>query len=501
MSDVLRLRNYIGGVWSDTESEQYTEVRNPATDEVIALCPLSSQAEADLAVQAAKSAFWAWRTTPVPERAELMFSLKEAMTKHRNELAATITAEHGKTYREAQDEMTRTLQYIEDACAIPQLMKGAFSEGIAHGVDEYFLREPLGVFLILPPFNFPAMIPSYFAWAVASGNTVVLKPSNICPITSVKIVELAERSGFPAGVVNVVHGDGEAIGGHLLSHPDVVGVSFVGSSKVGLEVYRRACSFGKRAQVQGGAKNHAVVMEDAVMEEAVKNLVSSCFGHVGERCFAVSNVLVADSVYDTFVELFLASARRLRLGNGMDEGVDMGPVVTRTHLERLHGEIASALQEGARLLLDGRGVKVEGYPKGYFLGPTVFEAEPGMRVFDEEIFGPVRTIRRVRDLEEAIAIINRSPYGHTAVIYTESGAYARTFVEGCNVGQVGVNVGTPAPIAFYPVGGRKLSFFGSTRGRANDAIEFYTDKKVVVSRWLKAAKNRKVGPGGFPVNW
>ncbi len=501
MSDVLQLKNYIGGEWLEGESGRYTEVRNPATDEVIALCPLSSQQEANGAVQAAKRAFWSWRTTPVPERTELMFRLKEEMSRRRDELAAAITAEHGKTYREAQDEMTRTLQYIEDACAIPQLLKGSFSENIAHGVDEYFVREPLGVFLILPPFNFPAMIPSYFAWAVASGNSVVIKPSNICPITSTKIVELAESCGFPPGVVNLVHGDGEAVGGYLVSHPDVVGVSFVGSSKVGLEVYRRACSLGKRAQVQGGAKNHAVVMEDAVMDETVKNLVSSCFGHVGERCFAVSNILVVDAVYQEFVEAFLAAAQRLRLGNGMEEGVEMGPVVTRAHLERLHAEIESGLREGAKLLMDGRGARVERWPRGYFLGPTVLEAEPGMRIFDEEVFGPVRCIRRVRDLDEAIQIVNRSPYGHTAVIYTESGAYARTFIERCNVGQVGVNIGTPAPIAFYPVGGRKLSFFGSTRGRANDAIDFYTDKKVVVSRWSRIPKEGRAGPGGLPVNW
>lgn len=500
MSEVLRLRNFIGGQWLETESGDYTEVRNPATDTVIALCPLSRQSEADAAVVAAERAFRSWRATPVPERAELMFRLKEEVDRQRAELAATITAEHGKTLREAQDEMTRTLQYLEDACAIPQLMKGAFSGDIAHGVDEYFVREPLGVFLILPPFNFPAMIPSYFAWAVASGNTVVIKPSNVCPVTSVKIVELAERCGFPPGVVNLVHGDGEAVGGYLVTHPDVVGVSFVGSSKVGLEVYRRACSLGKRAQVQGGAKNHALVMEDAMIEEAVKNLISSCFGHVGERCFAVSNILVADRIYDRFVDAFVRAAQGLRLGDGTQPGVDLGPVVTRGHLERLHAEIEAAVREGARLLLDGRGARVEGYPNGYFLGPTLFEAEPGMRIFDEEVFGPVRCIKRVRDLNEAIDVINRSPYGHTAVIYTESGAYARYFADGCNVGQIGINVGTPAPIAFYPVGGRKLSFFGSTRGRANDAIDFYTDKKVVVSRWLKIPRAGGVG-GGFPVNW
>ncbi len=498
----LVLRNYISGQWLKSATNDYAEVRNPATDEIIALCPMSLREEADQAVAAAREAFWGWRTTPVPDRLEYMFALKQKMEESKKDLAAIIVAEHGKTYKEALDELTRTLQYVEDACAITQLMKGSFSEDIAHGVDEYFIREPLGVFLMLPPFNFPAMIPTYFAWAVACGNTVVVKSSSFCPMTVEKITELAEQCGFPKGVVNLVHGSGNGVGNYLLTHPDVAGVSFVGSSKVGLDIYRMATASGKRAQVQGGAKNHAVVMEDAVLGESLKNVVSSCFGHVGERCFAVSNVVVVEAIYDEFKEKFIDAARKLKVGCGLDDTVSLGPIVSKRHLDKLLGQIDQGIKEGAKLLLDGRGVKVGGYPNGYFLGPTVFEAEPGMQIFEDEAFGPVRCLKKVKNFAEAVQVVNQSRYGHTAVIYTETGRYAREFIQRCDTGQIGVNIGTPAPIAFYPVGGRKLSFFGSTRGRANDAIDFYTDKKVVVSRWLKQAGFATTsGDSRFPVNW
>ena len=494
------LRNYINGQWIESKTGEFAEVRNSATDEVIALCPMSSREEADMAVGAAREAFWNWRTTPVPERVEYMFALRQKMVEHKQELAGIISSEHGKLHREALDELTRTLQYVEDACTVTQTMKGSFTEDIAHGVDEYFIREPLGVFLVLPPFNFPSMIPMYFVWAIATGNTVVIKSSSICPMTIQRITELAEECGFPKGVINLVHGSGGGVGDYLVTHPDIVGVSFVGSSKVGLDIYRMATNSGKRAQVQGGAKNHAVVMEDAEIDEAIKNVISSCFGHIGERCFAVSNVLVAEEVYDEFKEKFLAAARELKVGPSSDNEAKLGPVVSKKHLGKLLEEIEHGVQEGAKLIMDGRGVKVEGYPNGYFLGATIFEAEPGMHVFEEEIFGPVRCLKKFSDLDEAIRIIEQNPYGHTAVIYTESGAYAREFIQRCEVGQIGVNIGTPAPIGFYPVGGRKLSFYGSSRGRANDAIDFYTDKKVVVSRWLKRKAAKSSGTG-VPVNW
>lgn len=481
---IVTLANYIGGHWLAPSSGIYSDVINPATGEVYALCPNSSLADADAAVASAKAAFWNWRSTPLPDRVTMMFEFRQKMIDATDQLAEAITKEHGKTLREAKDELVRTLQYVEDACTVTQTMKGSFTEDIAHGVDEYTIREPLGVFLVLPPFNFPAMISTYFVWAVACGNTTVIKPSSPCPVTTHLIVKLAEECGFPPGVINIVNGGGGAIGDHLVTHPDVAGVSFVGSSKVGLHIYAAASAKGKRAQVQGGAKNHVLVMDDAVMDDSVKNVVSSCFGHVGERCFAVSNILVAESIHDEFKERFIAAAKGLRLGDGMDPATTLGPVVSSKALATLTGMIQRAVDEGATLLLDGRDPHVEGFPNGSFLAPTIIEARPGMHIWEEEAFGPVRCIMKVKDLSEAVEIINQSPYGHTAVIYTENGSYARTFANRVNTGQVGVNIGTPAPIAFYPVGGRKLSFFGSTRGRAADAIDFYTDKKVVVSRWL-----------------
>ena len=480
---MLKLRNYIGGEWVESKGDKYIEVTNPALDEVIALCPESTKEEVEEAVKSARGAFWEWRSTPPPVRAEYLFKLKYKIEENKEELAKIIVNEHGKTFDEAMGELTRGIQYVEHACAITELLKGDFSEDVGRGVDEYYVREPLGPFVILPPFNFPAMIPLYFGWAVAAGNTVIIKPSEICPMTTNKIVELCHEIGFPKGVINVVHG-GPEVGKALVTHRDVVGVTFVGSSRVAEEVYKLATSYGKRAQCQGGAKNHALVMEDANLDGIMQNLVNSCFGHTGERCFAISNILVIENIYEEFLDKFLKLVKKIKLGYGMDKDVTMGPVVTKKALKRLLNEIELAIKEGAKLLLDGRKYKVEKYPKGYFLGPTVFEAEPGMKVFDEEVFGPVRCIKSVKNFDEAVSIINRNRYGHTAVIYTESGKYARDFVRMVNTGQVGINVGTPAPIAFYPVGGRKISFYGSTRGRANDAIDFYTDKKVVVSRWL-----------------
>lgn len=481
----LTLANYIAGRWVPPTGGSYRDVINPANGQVYARCPNSTLEDADTAVAAAMSAFWGWRSTPLPERATMMFSLRQKMIDHSDELAEAITKEHGKGLREARDELTRTLQYVEDACAVTQTMKGLFTEDIAHGVDEYIVREPLGVFLVLPPFNFPAMISSYFVWAIACGNTTVIKPASPTPVTTHLIVKLATQCGFPDGVINIINGAGGAIGDHLTAHPDIAGVSFVGSSKVGLHIYSTACSKGKRAQVQGGAKNHVLVMDDAKMDEAVKNVVSSCFGHVGERCFAVSNVLVQESVYDQFKEKFIAQAKALKLGDGMDPSTTLGPVVSQRALNNLVAMVDKAEADGATILLDGRNPTVQGCPNGYFIAPTIIEAQPGMEIWEEEAFGPVRCIRPVKDLSEAVNIINASLYGHTAVIYTETGRYARSFANRVNTGQVGVNIGTPAPISFYPVGGRKLSFFGSTRGRANDAIDFYTDKKVVVSRWME----------------
>lgn len=479
---VEKLRNYIAGNWVDSQTERFLEITDSLTGRAVALCPDSTMDEVDAAVASCKAAFPAWRNTIPTRRADVLYTFRDKLIAARDELARVIVNEHGKTFSDAKGELMRAVQYVEHPCGIPELLKGSYSEDVGSGVDEFYIREPLGVFAILPPFNFPAMIALYFTWPVACGNTVVVKPSELCPMTMLRITQIAEASGFPPGVINVVNG-GPSVGERLCTHPDVAGVTFVGSSRVAEIVYRTATSRGKRAQCQGGAKNHVVVMNDTPLEAIIPNIVNSCFGHTSQRCFAVSNVLVHEDIYDKFRDMFVAACKALKLGGGMDAGVDMGPVVNRAALERLHQAIDKALDEGARLLLDGRYPAVENYPKGLFLGPTLLEAEPGAFVFTEEVFGPVRCLKKIKDLPEAVDIINSSPFGHTAVIYTENGGLARRFVREVNTGQVGINVGTPAPIAFYPVGGRKISLFGSHRGRANDAVDFYTDKKVVVSRW------------------
>lgn len=478
-----RLKIYVNGRWLDSTTQKWLEVRNPATDQVIALCPEVTEEEIDQAVRSAQEAFWTWRMTPPPRRAKLLFEFHRKLQEHQEELARLIVDEHGKTLSDAMGELTRSLEYVEHACAGPELLKGSHAEQVGSGVDTVYIREPLGPFVFLPPFNFPAMIALYFVWAIAAGNTAIIKASRLCPMTAVRIVELSHECGFPKGVINLLTGSGRGVGNALVVHPGTVGVTFVGSSRVGEEVYKMAILNGKRAQCQGGAKNHVLIAEDAFLDEVIPNVVASCFGHVGERCFAVSNVLAVENLYDELRERFLEESKKLVLGYGMDPKVSLGPVISKEALQSMHREIEEALREGAKLLLDGRNPHVKGYPKGYFLGPTVLEAEPHMRIFQEEIFGPVRCLKKVKNLAEGVDIINRSPFGHTANIYTENGGWAREFALRVNVGQVGINIGTPAPIAYFPVGGRKISMFGDIRGRANEAIDFYTDKKVIISRW------------------
>ena len=480
--EIRKLKNYIDGKWVDSETGTFFPIVNSLNGQTIALCPDSTTNEVDQAVSQAKKAFMSWRNTIPTRRADVLYSFRERLISARNELAEIITLEHGKTLSDSKGELTRAIQYVEHPCGIPELLKGSHSEDVGTGVDEYYVREPLGVFSILPPFNFPAMIALYFTWPIACGNTVVVKPSELCPMTMLRITELAEESGLPPGVLNVVNG-GPPVGERLCTHPDIEGVTFVGSSRVAKMVYRTATSHGKRAQCQGGAKNHVLVMEDANLDEAIPNIVNSCFGHTSQRCFAVSNLLVDQKIRDEFNEQFVTACQKLKLGDGLDPNVNMGPVVNKQALDRIYEGVETALKQGAKLILDGRNPKVDGYPNGYFFAPTLLEAEPDNFAFKEEIFGPVRCVKSVKTLQEAINIINSSSYGHTGVIYTQNGGWARHFARNVNTGQIGINVGTPAPIAFYPVGGRKISFYGSHRGRANDAIDFYTDKKVIVTKW------------------
>jgi malonate-semialdehyde dehydrogenase (acetylating) / methylmalonate-semialdehyde dehydrogenase len=476
------LRNLRDGAWVEVPGDRSVPVTDPATGEVLAIHPLSDAAEVDRVVRSAADAFWAWRLTPVPERAARLFRFRHLLASATEELATIITEENGKTLAESRGELMRAIQYVEHAAAAPELMKGSVSENISTSVDIEAIREPLGPFAVIAPFNFPAMIPLYFAWTVATGNTVVLKPSELCPLTAIRMIELAMEAGFPPGVINVVLGDAVAVE-RLCEHPDVIGVTFVGSSHVARSVYALATSHGKRAQAQGGAKNHLVVTESAVLERVLPNIVSSMYGNASQRCFAGSNLLVVRSVYDRFLTGFTTAIDQLVLGGGKDPQTTLGPVISAAAKDAFVAAIDRAEAEGATLLRDGRGVGVEGLPNGHWLGPTLVEADPQQAIWREELFGPVRGIVPVDSVDEAIGIINASDFGHTAVVYTEHGGVARAFRQQVQTGQVGINVGTPAPIAFYPVGGRKSSFYGDLRGRANDAVDFYTDQKIVVSTW------------------
>ena len=476
------LQNLVNGQWKSSSATASSEVRNPATGEVIALHPLSTQAEIDEIIAAAKAAFPAWKRTPVPTRSAFMFRYRHLLMAHSDELAAIITSENGKTTDEAKGELLRAIQYVEHAAAVPETMKGSVTENIGTGVDIEFIREPLGVFAVIAPFNFPAMIPLYFSWAVATGNPVILKPSELCPLTSIRMAELAMEAGLPAGVLSIALGD-KTVVERLGTHPDMVGVSFVGSSEIAEVVYKLVTGAGKRCQAQGGAKNHMVVTDTAMIDACMPNIVSSLYGNASQRCFAGSNILVYESVYDEFLSKLLKMVGEIKIGNPLDSSTTLGPVISASARDKFIAAIDAAEKAGAKLLLDGRGVSVKGCENGYWVGPTLIEADPSSDTFRTELFGPVRCIAKVSGLDEAIDIINSSNYGHTAVIYTEAGGAAREFRQRVDTGQVGVNVGTPAPIAFYPVGGRKSSFYGDLRGRANDAVDFYTDKKIIVSTW------------------
>ncbi|HIP86924.1 MAG TPA: CoA-acylating methylmalonate-semialdehyde dehydrogenase [Anaerolineales bacterium] len=478
------LKNYIDGEWVESSGETL-EVGNPATGEVIARVPLSTPKEVDQAVAAAKAAFEEWRETPPLVRARYMFRLKGLMEEHFEDLARTIVEEHGKTIDEARGEMRRTIENVEVAMAVPSLMMGYNAEDIAVGIDEEAVLQPVGVFCCVAPFNFPAMVPFWFLpYAVACGNTYIVKPSEVCPISQNRIFELMDEVDFPPGVVNLVNGSKETVD-MLLTHPDVAGVSFVGSTPVARHIYRTAAAHGKRAQCQAGAKNCLVVMPDAVLERAVPNIISSAFGTAGQRCLAGALVLAVGEVYEPLKAQLVEAASRIKVGYGLNEDTQMGPVVSKRALDRILYYIEKGLEEGAELVLDGRGVQVEGYPNGYFVGPTIFDkVRPEMTIAQEEIFGPVLGIIPVADFDEALEVIDGIPYGNAASLFTASGKWAREFKYRVKCGNIGINIGIAAPIASFPFGGMKDSFFGDLHGQGRDAIQFFTDRKVVITRWF-----------------
>lgn len=476
------LRNYVGGRWVESRSQRRIPVEDPAEAAVIAHVPVSTPEEIDEAVAAANDAFAQWRDVPPPERVQPLFRLKALLEQHRDELAKTITRENGKTLDEARAEVRRTIDNVEVACGIPSLMQGRSLGQISRGIDEVAHRVPLGVFAVVPPFNFPAMVPSWFwPYVAATGNACILKPSELVPVTSQRLFDLIDEAGFPEGVLNLVNGDG-SVAEHLVRHPGVAGVSSVTSTPTAKAVYALAAQHGKRVQCGGGAKNFVVVMPDADLERSIPNIIDSVYGSAGQRCLAGSNVVAIGSVAEELVPALVDAASRLTVGNGLEDGVTMGPVITEASRRRVLSYIESGCGHGARLLLDGRVRKLP--ERGYFLGPTVFdEVRPDMAIACDEIFGPVMSILRCSDLDDAIGLINATPYGNSAIIYTQSGAASRHFSRNVNCGEVGVNVGLAAPMAFFPFGGRKESFFGVLHGQGQDAVDFFTDKKIVIERW------------------
>ncbi len=484
-----RVKNFINGEWKESESKDNWEVRNPALDEVIGEVPMSTEEEVNEAVRAAKEAFPEWRRTPPVSRARYLLRVIELFEENFEELSIVQTKEHGKTLDESRGETRRGIENCEVAAGIPSLMMGESLQDIASGIDEYVIREPLGVFACIPPFNFPFMVPLWFLpYAIATGNTFVIKPSPNAPISQVKLHELLDEAGIPPGVVNIVHG-GVDVANILMHHQDVKGVTFVGSTPIAKIVYKTCGETGKRVIAQGGAKNFLVVMPDADIDFTVASMMTSFYGNTGQRCLSGAIALVVgkdEAFYKRFVETFVEAARQIKVGYGLDEGIQMGPLQSKDKKERVIGYIEKGVAEGANLVLDGRNIRLEGdLPHTCFLNPSVFtDVTLDMRIAKEEIFGPVACIMRAMDLDQAIDMIHSNPFGNASSIYTSNGGWAREFEYRVQTGNVGINIGIVAPMAFFPFSGMKDSFFGITHGQGKDAVRFFTESKVVIRRWF-----------------
>ncbi|MFZ5510718.1 MAG: CoA-acylating methylmalonate-semialdehyde dehydrogenase [Pseudomonadota bacterium] len=485
---VAAIGHYINGRNTPGSGERWRDVFNPALGQVSGRVSLATEREVDAAVGAARAAFPAWADTPPLKRARILFRFKELVERHLDQLAAAITAEHGKVLSDARGEVVRGLEVVEFACGIPQLLKGEYTEQIAGGIDAWTLRQPLGVCAGITPFNFPVMVPMWmFPMAIACGNTFVLKPSERDPSPSLLLAAMLQEAGLPDGVFNVVQGDKVAVDA-LLHHPDVAAVSFVGSTPIARYIYATGCAAGKRVQALGGAKNHLVVMPDAELDQTVDALVGAAYGSAGERCMAISVAVAVGGVGDALVQALAARVRRLKIGHGMDADAEMGPVVTQAHWDKIVGYIEEGVRAGARLVVDGRGHTVPGYEGGFFLGGSLFDqVTPDMRIYREEIFGPVLCVVRVPDLAAALDLVNRHEFGNGTAIFTRDGAVAREYVHRVQVGMVGVNVPIPVPMAFHSFGGWKHSLFGDHHAHGPEAVRFYTRQKAVTQRWLSGS--------------
>ena len=474
----------INGHFVESQTREWRDVIDPATQEVLAQVPFATRAEIDAAVASAKEAYKTWRNTPIAARARIMLKLQALVREHMSRIAKTLSAEQGKTLADAEGDVFRGLEVVEHACSVGSLQLGEFAENVAGGVDTYSLRQPIGVCAGISPFNFPAMIPLWmFPMAIVCGNTFVLKPSEQDPLTPMLLADLAQAAGVPPGVLNIVHGGKEAVDA-ICTHPDIVAVSFVGSTAVGTHVYNLASQHGKRVQCMMGAKNHAVVMPDANKEQSLNSLVGATFGAAGQRCMATSVTVLVGAARQWIPDI-VAKAKTLKVDVGSAKGADLGPVVSKQAKQRILGLIEDGIKEGAKLELDGRDIKVSGYEQGNFIGPTIFSGTtPSMRIYTQEIFGPVMVIMGVDTLDQAIALINANPFGNGTGIFTQSGAVARKFQNEIDVGQVGINVPIPVPVPIFSFTGSRGSKLGDLGPYGKQVVQFYTQTKTVTSRWF-----------------
>src|SRR5271163_315776 len=479
----------LDGKFVESRTQEWRDVVNPATQEVLAQVPFATDDEIHAAVASARQAYKTWKNTPLSARARIMLALQALIRQHLSRIAQTLSAEQGKTLADAEGDVFRGLEVVEHACSIGSLQLGEFAENVAGGVDTYTLHQPIGVCAGITPFNFPAMIPLWmFPMAIVCGNTFVLKPSEQDPMTPMLLAELALQAGVPPGVLNIVHGGKRAVEA-ICAHPDVAAVSFVGSTEVGRHVYGLASRHGKRVQCMMGAKNHAVVMPDANKEQSLNALVGATFGAAGQRCMATSvTVLVGEA--QKWIPDIVAKAKTLKVSAGVEKGADLGPVVSKNAKHRILGLVEDGIKEGAKLELDGRAIKVPGYDKGNFIGPTIFSGvTPAMKIYTTEIFGPVMAIVSVENLDDAISLINANPFGNGTGIFTQSGAVARKFQNEIDVGQVGINVPIPVPVPFFSFTGSRGSKLGDLGPYGKQVVQFYTQTKTVTSRWFDDASS------------
>lgn len=485
MSEVKKMKFLAGGEWLETKTGAYTPVYNSSTGEIMAEVPSCSSEEVAYAIECAKKAYPLWRAIPVMKRAQILYKFRELLIEHMDELTELCAREHGKNWSESAGDIAKVKEPVEFACGIPTLMLGESLMNTSKGYDTVTYREPIGVFAGISPFNFPGMIP--MGWMVpiciATGNTIVIKAASKTPLTAIRCAELWREAGLPDGVLNIVtctRKESE----QFLTHPDIKGICFVGTSSVGKRLYGIAASHGKRMQAQTEAKNHALVLEDADLERTAHSIINSAFGCAGERCMALPVVCVQESVADKLVELVARYASELKVGPAYDKTTDLGPLVDAAHKARVTGWIEKGVEEGAKLVLDGRNIVVPGYENGFYLGPTIFDhVTPGMTIGDEEIFGPVLCFKRVKDFEEGLAIMNGNQFANGSVIYTQSGYYAREFAYRTDGGQVGVNVGIPVPVGIFAFSGHKESFYGDLHCLGKDGVRFFTEVKAVTTQW------------------